>query len=164
MIKISDNVNWHKMVLLISTNWSLLFCQKVNFALRLLCPSIVILFYSGIAIIPTQVLLLCSFHDWENTSNSELLSVAPRSSSSLLSLMVRMLLSWCWWSSSEFSELTPSNLFAAMWQFMHLAIIPHSAQMLLACNYCSAWSTQASQFHQENFDSCPLRVKQHTYM
>ena len=45
-----------------------------------------------------------------------LASFSHHSSSSLLTLMVRMLLSWCF---SKFSQLTRPNLFAAMWQFAH---------------------------------------------
>ena len=107
-------------------------------------------FFPAIAIIPMQVLLVCSNYahfiilrkhlKLEGGQASLLLvSISPHSPSSLLSLIVKMWLSWCW---SLFSQLTLSSLFATTWQFAHapccyfgimrrcfwLATIPYCAQ------------------------------------
>jgi len=104
--------------------------------LSLICSNITLLFY--FRILPyychysQKVLLLCSNcayfiiektpRTWRGTNILPLASVSPRSSSSLLLLMVRMLLFSCWsllTCFSKFSQLNPPNLFPAIWWFAH---------------------------------------------
>ena len=96
-----------------------------------LCPgSNIVLFYSGIlhaiVIIPMQILLLCSFHDWENTSNSKKDKHPFHWRPFLPTLHPHCCHRWseCYCPDasrrfSKFSHLTPSNLFAATWRFVH---------------------------------------------
>ena len=102
--------------------------------LSLLCSNVVLLFYSGI--LPCYccyshaslaiMLILCSFHNWENTLN-----LKRDKSPSDWHLSLPALHRHCchWWSEcycpdagchfSKFSQLTLPNLFAAIWQFAH---------------------------------------------
>ena len=126
--------------------------KNLPLGLSLLCSNIVLLFCSGI--LPCYccyfqtslaiMLILCSFHNWENTSNLKREELPSNWHLSLTTLHHRC----ChWWSErycpdagcrfSKFSQLTLPNLFAAMWQICPciLPLFRHNAQMLLACNY-----------------------------
>ena len=103
-------------------------------ATRFESSNIVLLFYSGI--LPCYccyshaslaiMLILCSFHNWENTLN---LKRDKRPSDWHLSLPALHCCCCHWWSEcycpdagcrfSKFSQLTLPNLFAAMWQFAY---------------------------------------------
>ena len=90
-----------------------------------MCSNVVLLFYSGIlpcycyyshankSCYYAQIMLiswLTKHLELEGGQTSlPLMSISPRTSSSLLSLMVRMLLSWCWSSLLWVHQLTRSN-------------------------------------------------------
>ena len=91
------------------------------------------------------MLILRSLHGWENTSNSKTDKHPSHWRPSLPALQPRCCHRWseCYCPDagrcfSEFSQLTPPNLFAAMWQFARACtflLFRHNTQMPLACNY-----------------------------
>jgi len=125
--------------------------------LSLLCSNIVLLFYPGI--LPCYcyyshaslviMFILCSFDNWENTSNLKRDKLPSNWHPSLPALHHHC----CHWRSecycpdagchfSEFSPFTLPNLFAAMWQLAH-APCYYSGTMLKCFWLTIILSTQA---------------------